>query len=50
MGTVSNPRIWCSSTTAISLENWPALQVTGSGKTVVSSTSTILYAGTYLDA
>ena len=34
----------------ISLENRPDLQVTSSGMTLISSISTVLYAGVYLDA
>ena len=46
---VSKPRIWSRGAKAISLENRPTLQVTGSGRTAISSASTAPYAGTHLD-
>ena len=39
---VSKPRIWSRGTKTISLESRPTLQVTGMGRTVISSTSAIL--------
>ena len=46
---VSKRRIWSCGAKAISLENRPTLQVTGSGRTGISSASTVPHAGPHLD-
>ena len=46
---VSKPRIWSCGAKAISLENRPTLQVTGSGRTAISSAPTVPHAGPHLD-
>ena len=46
---VSKPRIWSRGAKAISLENRPTLQVTGSGRIGISSASTVPHAGPHLD-
>ena len=46
---VFKPRIWNCGAKAISLENRPTLQVTGSGRTAISSASTVPHAGAHLD-
>ena len=49
MDTISKPRIRSRGANAISLENRPTLQVTGSGRTAISSAPTVPHAGPHLD-
>ena len=48
VGIVSKPQMWGRGATAISFENRPTLQVTGSGRTN-RFISTVPYAGVHLD-
>ena len=46
MDIVSKPRFWNHKTKAVSFESWPPLRICGSGRAVISATST--QPGTYV--